>query len=282
MGWTPPTASMCQSGKPTSCTCQSLPACVKITLSVAVLFIYNTEAYCERIVDSFILLPHILAGSIALLSGAAALYFRKGSIRHVQAGTVFTVAILAMAGTGALMAAMTWEAETAVVAVLAMYLVATSWVTARHRDGRAGRFELYALAIPVGCFVALLALGFDAVRNPREEVPPIGLFVFAALAALPAALDISFLLRRRLTGPQRIGRHLWRMCAALLLSVFSFFQGQVDVFPDVVRGSFILSLPTLGTLVLMLYWVLRIRFGKALKILRATGGAASRPAEHVA
>jgi uncharacterized membrane protein len=231
-------------------------------------------------VASFILLPHILAGSIALLSGAVALYLRKGSTRHVQAGTVFVVAMLAMAGSGVVMAAMAFEAETAVVAILAMYLVATSWVTARNRHGRAGRFELYALPLPVGCALALLALGFDAVSNPREEVPPVGLFVFAALAALPAALDVRFLLRRRLTGAQRIGRHLWRMCAALLLAVFSFFQGQADVFPDAVRGSLFLFLPTLGTLALMIYWVLRIRFGKALKMLRAPRRAESPSVQH--
>ena len=219
-------------------------------------------------VNDLILPPHILAGSIALLSGAAALYFRKGSIRHVQAGAV--------------MAATAFEGETAVVAILAMYLVATSWVTARHRDGRASRFELLAVSVPIACAVALLALGFDAVSNPREDVPPAGLFVFAALAALPAALDVSFILRRRLTGAQRIGRHLWRMCAALLLAVFSFFQGQADVFPDAVRGSLILFAPTLGVLVLTIYWVLRIRFGKALRMLRTTRGAAPRVAEHVA
>jgi uncharacterized membrane protein len=233
-------------------------------------------------VDNLILLPHILAGSVALLSGAAALYFRKGSIRHVQAGAVFVVAMLAMAGTGAAMAAIAFEGETAVVAILAMYLVASSWVTARHRDGRAGRFELFAVSVPIACAVALLALGFNAVSNPREEVPPAGLFVFAALAALPAALDVSFILRRRLTGAQRIGRHLWRMCAALLLAVFSFFQGQADVFPDAVRGSFILFVPTLGVLVLTIYWVLRIRFGKALKLIRTTRGAAPRVAVPVA
>lgn len=218
---------------------------------------------------NFILLPHILAGGVALLSGAVALYFPKGSIRHAQAGTVFVVAMLAMAGSGAVMAAMAFEAETAVVAILAMYLVATSWVTARHRDGVVGRFELYALPIPIGCVLALLALGFDAVRNPVEEVPPVGLFVFAALAAIPAAFDVKFLLRRRLSSAQRIGRHLWRMCAALLLAVFSFFQGQADLFPDAVRESALLFVPTLGTLVLMIYWVLRIRFGQTLKMLRA-------------
>ncbi len=44
-----------------------------------------------------VLLVHICAGSVGLLSGSAAIFFRKGSPRHVLAGKVFVASMLVMA-----------------------------------------------------------------------------------------------------------------------------------------------------------------------------------------
>jgi uncharacterized membrane protein len=43
-----------------------------------------------------ILVVHICAGSLGLLSGTAAMSFRKGSPRHVLAGRVFVASMLTM------------------------------------------------------------------------------------------------------------------------------------------------------------------------------------------
>jgi len=44
-----------------------------------------------------ILMGHICAGTLGLLSGTAAMSFRKGSPRHVLAGRVFVASMLTMA-----------------------------------------------------------------------------------------------------------------------------------------------------------------------------------------
>jgi uncharacterized membrane protein len=43
-----------------------------------------------------ILMVHICAGTVGLLSGTAAMSFRKGSARHVLAGRVFVASMLTM------------------------------------------------------------------------------------------------------------------------------------------------------------------------------------------
>ena len=54
------------------------------------------------------LLPvHISADVVGILSGAAALSFRKGSPRHILAGKVFVIAMLALSASGAIMAIIT-------------------------------------------------------------------------------------------------------------------------------------------------------------------------------
>ena len=170
-----------------------------------------------------------------------------------------------MAASGLAMATVEGERETAAVALLTGYLVLTSWWTARHRDGKAGWFERATLPVPAVLSVVLLLLAFDAVAHPRPEVPPQGLFIFAGLAALPAALDLNFILRRRLSQTQRITRHLWRMCIAMLFASFSFFQGQAQVFPRVVQQSFVLFVPTLALIGITLYWLGRMRLSNRLR-----------------
>src|ERR1700749_2648024 len=46
---------------------------------------------------SLILIVHILAGTLGLLSGTAAILFRKGSRRHALAGKVFVASMFTMA-----------------------------------------------------------------------------------------------------------------------------------------------------------------------------------------
>ena len=64
---------------------------------------------------------HVVAGSTALLAGGAALSVRKGSALHARAGTIFFAAMLAMAGTGALIAAAKPERGTAIIGLFTCY-----------------------------------------------------------------------------------------------------------------------------------------------------------------
>ncbi len=211
-------------------------------------------------------LVHIAGGSVALLAGAAALSLRKGSRTHALAGNWFFAGMLVLTGTGSLIAAFGSERGTAVIGILTFYLVATAWMTARHRDGRAGRFELAGLFVALGCAGAMLSFGLMASASPTgrlDSLPATAHYPFAALMGIAAALDLNFLLRRELSGRQRIARHLWRMCAALWIAASSFFLGQQDEFPEAWRGAFIWFLPPLATFAAMLFWIVRVRFAKA-------------------
>jgi hypothetical protein len=213
------------------------------------------------------LLPiHIAAGGIALIAGGAALVARKGGRPHGRIGTWFFAAMLVMAGTGSIIALAKPERGTAVIAILTCYLVATSWMAARNRDGRAGGFEIGGFAVALACAAAMLTFGLLGLREPNgrlDSLPAAIHFPFAALAALAAALDLNFILRRELSGVQRIGRHLWRMSAALLIAAFSFFLGQQRSMPLFIQGSPLLFLPPLAVLATMIFWIFRARFSKA-------------------
>jgi uncharacterized membrane protein len=209
---------------------------------------------------------HVAAGSAALLAGGAALSVRKGGRLHAKAGTIFFATMLAMAGTGALIAASRPERGTAVIGIFTCYLVVTSWLTARRGDGRAGGLELAGLAVALGCAAAMLGFGLLASASSSgrfDSLPAAAHYPFAFLAALAAGLDLNFLLRGRLNRHQRIARHLWRMCAALAIAAFSFFLGQQDEFPAAWRGLAIWFVPPLAVLAAMVFWLVRVRFTAA-------------------
>src|SRR5439155_1605928 len=101
---------------------------------------------------------HILAGSLAMLSGAVALSLRKGSRRHGVAGSVFVVCMLGLSGSGAFMAFVAPDGETinVLMGLFTFYLVATAWLTARRRTGGTGPLDwaaaLVAVAVAAGLF----------------------------------------------------------------------------------------------------------------------------------
>jgi hypothetical protein len=215
--------------------------------------------------NGFILF-HVAAGSAGLIAGAAALSVRKGGRLHARAGTAFFAAMLAMAGTGAAIAAWGSERGTAAIGLFTCYLVTTSWLTARRRDGVAGGFERAGLAVALACAGAMLAMGLLASASPNgrfDSLPAAAHYPFALLAALAAGLDLNFILRGRLARHQRVARHLWRMCAALAIAAFSFFLGQQDEFPIAWRGLAIWFAPPLVVLAAMAFWLVRVRFTAA-------------------
>jgi len=69
-----------------------------------------------------------------LLSGAAAMSFRKGSRGHGLAGNVFFVSMMTMAGCGALMAVLKHQTTNIFGGLLTLYPVSTAWATVRRRQ----------------------------------------------------------------------------------------------------------------------------------------------------
>ena len=146
---------------------------------------------------------------------------------------------------------------------LTLYLIATAWRTAQHRDGRIDRFDRIALLVPLLGGITLWILGIAAVAGaitPQAGAPVAMYFVMGTILLLAAAGDIRMLVRGGIFGRQRILRHVWRMCFGLFIATGSFFLGQgAKVFPESVVDSGVLFFPALLPLVLLIYWVLRVR-----------------------
>ena len=206
------------------------------------------------------LVLHVGGGATSIASGWVAILARKGGRLHRVAGTVFFVAMLTMSGIATIVAPMLdadqWVNTT--MAVFTFYLTATAWATVQRRPGEVGRFERAAAVVPVGVVVVGLGLAWAAAQTGSAGAnAPV--FPFAVIAALAVVCDVRMIRRGGIAGPARIARHLWRMTLALFVATGSFFLGQQKFLPEAVQGTFIPVAPVLGVVVLLVFWMLRVR-----------------------
>lgn len=207
---------------------------------------------------------HIAGGSLALAAGALAVTARKGGSLHARAGTGFVAAMLVVWATATILHLAEGKPGSAAGDIFIGYFVVTSWLAARRRDGTTGRLEIVACAVVLG---AAAMIGWGAFTGAAAPTP-VGMgpvFAIAAVCLLAGLLDVNAILRPRLTGPQRISRHLWRMCAAFFIATGSFFLGQQDALPQAVRGSPVLFVLAFAPFAVMAFWLVRLRFGKRLR-----------------
>jgi hypothetical protein len=212
--------------------------------------------------DAFVsvILPfHIVAGGLAIVFGFIALFAAKGGATHRRLGMYFVYAMVVMALGGAVMALKPEGSPTNVVAGLAtFYLIATAVLTVRrtHTVGAVDAFAAMAA-------FAIVVMGIRAGTMGRSESPS---FVFAFVMFLAAIGDVRMIRAGGYSGPKRIARHLWRMCVAMVVASGSFFLGPPGRVPDIINIPALLPIPVVTPLLVMAYWMWRVRARKAVTI----------------
>ncbi len=165
--------------------------------------------------------------------------------------------------------------------IFTFYLIGTAWLTARRRDGETSRFDWVALLIPLALGVLTWLSGISVVRrgaSSQDGVPVAMTFFMGSVMLLAAAGDIRMLVRGGVLGAKRIARHLWRMCFGLFIAAGSFFFGganrplrllsTVGLGQHLPRALFSIGLYlvlTILPLVLLVFWLVRVRFMSTYK-----------------
>jgi hypothetical protein len=227
------------------------------------------------------LLIHIFGGTVGLLSGTAAICFRKGSPRHALAGKIFVASMLVMATLAAYLAILKHQTSNIGGGILTFYLIGTGWLTARRRDGKTNRFDWVLFLIPLVLGVLTWMNGIAVVRSGASEQDgvPVGMtFFMGSIMLLAAAGDVRMLLAGRIVGVKRIARHLWRMCFGLFIAAGSFFMGPSNRplrllstvglgqrLPAAFFSMNVYLILTVAPLILLVYWLVRVRFTGWLK-----------------
>ena len=225
------------------------------------------------------LMVHICGGVVGLVSGTAAMCFRKGSPRHVLAGRIFVASMLTMGAFAAYLAVVRNQPNNIGGGILTVYLVGTAWLTVRRRDGETSRWDWVWLLIPLANGILLWMTGVRVLRSGHSSLGgvPVGMMFFlGSVCLLAAAGDVRMLVRGGVFGAKRIARHLWRMCFGLFIAAGSFFLGGSNrplrllstvglgkyLSPALFNTTLYLVL-TILPLILLVFWLVRVRFTKA-------------------
>jgi hypothetical protein len=219
-----------------------------------------------------LLVLHVAGGMLGLLSGLVAMIYRKGSRGHHISGDVFVISMLVMGACASCLALMKHQPNNFFGGLLTFYLVTTAWLTGRRREQTTGALDWAALALVVTLGGSLLTLSVLVATGRAAKQPgvPIGVYFFlSSIALLAAAGDVRVLVRGGISGTARLARHLWRMCFGLFIATGSFFLGQQQVFPAVFRKQYLLFPLAILPLVLLIYWIVRLRLRGSVGIYLA-------------
>jgi len=225
---------------------------------------------------------------VGLLSGTAAMSFRKGSPRHVIAGKVFVASMLTMVAFAVYLAIVRHQPNNIGGGIFTFYLIGTAWLTARRRDGETIRLGWLALLAPLALGILTWMNGLKVVQSgaSSQDGVPVGMsFFMGSVMLLAAAGDVRMPARGGVFGAPRIARHLWRMCFGLFIASGSFFLGPSNrplrllstvglgkyLSPALFSTTLYLVL-TLLPLILLIFWLVRIRFANAYRKIEIRKG----------
>jgi hypothetical protein len=230
-----------------------------------------------------------------LFSGAAAMFFRKGSLRHVQAGKVFVGSMLIMAVGAVYLGIVKNQPSNIGGGIITFYLIGTGWLTARRREGETSRMDWLAMLIPLTLGILTWVNGIAVLRSgaTSQNGVPVGMsFFMGSISLLAAAGDVRMLLRGGVFGVKRIARHLWRMCFGLFIAAGSFFMGPSNRplrllsavgigqhLPSALFSTGLYLFLSILPLALLIFWLIRVRFTNAFKreTMPASGDVYSLP-----
>jgi hypothetical protein len=228
-----------------------------------------------------ILVVHICAGVVGLLSGTAGLIFRKGSPNHILAGKIFVASMLTMAVGASYLGIVKNQPSNTSGGIITFYLIGTGWLTARRREGETSRMDWVALVIPLALGTLTWVNGIEVLRSgaTSQNGVPVGMnFFMGTICLLAGAGDVRMLLHGGVFGVTRIARHLWRMCFGLFIAAGSFFMGPSNRplrllsavklgqhLPAALFSTSLYLILTIAPLVLLIVWLVRVRFTNAFK-----------------
>ena len=207
------------------------------------------------------LLIHIAAGGVAIVAGYMALFAAKGAWLHRRAGLLFVCAMVVMGLTASVLSVTRSAEGTGLGGLLVVYMVGTALTTVRPRTATLRRLDMGLMALGLVVSLGMIVLGVRAsAGSGTTSGAPAGAGVVNGMILLLAvAGDLRAMRADGLRGGARLARHLWRMCFAMFMATGSFFLGQADEIPERFRVWPVLWLLSLLPLLVMPYWLRRVR-----------------------
>ncbi len=203
-----------------------------------------------------LLVIHIAAGSVALLTALAALVTAKGGAIHVRAGRVYAIGMTLIFLTAVPLAILGADVFLLLIAFFSFYLIFAGWRFARNRSRRPQPVDWVAVAI-MG-LTGLAMWGYAVALALSSSGQWVTMLAFGSIAVALSVADGLFFNqgrsgRRRPAPYLRIQRHLTNMMAGTIATVTAVMVVNVSMDPVWVPWL----LPTVVITPLIVWWNVR-------------------------
>lgn len=177
----------------------------------------------------FLLVAHVSAGVVALLSATLAIFSGKGKRFHLNAGTIYFWSMVGVFLTAIPMSMLTGNIFLFLIAVFSFYLAFAGRRFANNRSGIAESIDWIAVSLMLfsGVGMWVLAAWFFA----QDNFLYIALIVFGLLALSLGHADLKAYRSRTVKGKERIARHLTNMLGGTIAVVTAVLVVNVQMEP---------------------------------------------------
>ncbi len=203
-------------------------------------------------IETALLVIHIVAGSMALLAAVIPVVTKKGGTNHVRAGRVYAAAMSIVFVTALPLAVLGADTFLLIIAVFSFYLVFAGWRFARNRRGKPLPIDWTATSIMAATGLAMWLYGtFIGLSGDTQWVV---LLIFGAIAIALSLADARYHLKWSDSVATRIQRHLTNMLAGTIATITAVAVVNVDFEPAWV----VWVAPTAAITPLIVWWNIKI------------------------
>ena len=196
----------------------------------------------------YLLIIHILAGTLALMAAVSAVVSSKGKKFHIIAGRTYFWGMTIIFLTAIPMSIVSGKVFLFLIAIFSFYLAYAGMRFARNRTGIANIFDWVAIGLMIlsGTLMWCLAIYYFINNNSQY----ITLIIFGFIAISLGYTDFRGYRNKSAIGKQRIARHLTNMLAGTIAVITAVLVTNIYIEP-----VFILwILPTIVITPIIFWW----------------------------
>ena len=196
----------------------------------------------------YLLIIHILAGTLALMAAVSAVLSSKGKKVHIIVGRTYFWGMTIIFLTAIPMSIVSGNVFLFLIAIFSFYLAYAGMRFARNRTGIANIFDWVAVGLMIlsGMVMWCLAI-FYFINNNSQYIT---LIIFGFIAISLGYTDFRGYRNKSAIGKQRIARHLTNMLAGTIAVITAVLVTNIYIEP-----VFILwILPTIVITPIIFWW----------------------------
>jgi len=176
-------------------------------------------------VVQFLLISHVLAGSIALFSAFFAISTKKGSKNHMVLGRIYSLAMLYVVIGAIALSVMRPNPFLFAIALFSGYFVWTGFRRARYKNAKLNKVDTFTVF--AGFLIVFLLLGYGSFVLISGDSIGIVLLFFGIGLIIFTVEDFFALTKETYKAKFRIANHLQRMLGGTIATITAVLVQQL-------------------------------------------------------